>query len=49
MTITNNQKRSYYIIVNHQTLYKLTINPPITSLYTKPPTHNFYLYHLTVP
>lgn len=45
--ITINHIYSQSVIVNHQTLYKLTFYPPITSLYTKPSTHNFYLYHLT--
>lgn len=43
--ISHNQSQS--VIVNHKTLYKLTIHPPITSLYTKPPTNSFCLYHLT--
>lgn len=28
-------------------IFFITHNQPITQLYTKPPTHNFYLYHLT--
>lgn len=45
--ITINHIYSQSVIVNYQTLYKLTINTPITPTYIKPPTHNFWLYHLT--
>lgn len=44
--ISHNQSQS--VIVNHKTLYKLTIHPPITPTYIKQPCHSFYLYHLTV-